>query len=149
MTPCFFCCCCAQLLFLYILRTGKTLLACKKSCCAITFVSFCSWPILITPRVSLLPRGFSVFKMVSVSASPPPAKKSFNTSHASSSRARWPLVSNFCPRATRKSQIFHTNHMLGTLDFTVSEHWAPFNFPSVEHRLELFRTKDKMHAILF
>ena len=30
---------------------------------------------------------------------------------------------------TRKSQIFHTNHMLGTLDFTVSEHWAPFNFP--------------------
>ena len=31
--------------------------------------------------------------------------------------------------ATRKSQIFHTNHMLGiTLDFTVSEHWAPFNF---------------------
>ena len=25
--------------------------------------------------------------------------------------------------------FFHTNHMLGTLDFTVSEHWAPFNFP--------------------
>ena len=46
-----------------------------------------------------------------------------------SSRARWPLAPNFCPRATRKSQIFHTNHMLGTLDFTVSEHWAPFNFP--------------------
>ena len=21
------------------------------------------------------------------------------------------------------------NHMLGTLDFTASEHWAPFNFP--------------------
>ena len=46
-----------------------------------------------------------------------------------SSRARWPLVPNFCPWATRKSQIFYTNHMLGTLDFTVSEHWAPFNFP--------------------
>ena len=46
-----------------------------------------------------------------------------------SSRARWPLVPNFCPRATRKSQIFHTNHMLGTLDFTDSEDWAPFNFP--------------------
>ena len=46
-----------------------------------------------------------------------------------SSRARWPLAPNFCPQATRKSQIFHTNHMLGTLDFTVSEHWAPFNFP--------------------
>ena len=45
-----------------------------------------------------------------------------------SSRARWPLAPNFCPRATRKFQIFHTNHMLGTLDFTVSEHWAPFNF---------------------
>ena len=41
----------------------------------------------------------------------------------------WPLAPNFCLRATRKSQIFHTNHMLGTLDFTVSEHWAPFNFP--------------------
>ena len=33
-----------------------------------------------------------------------------------SSRARWPLAPNFCSRATRKSQIFHTNHMLGTLD---------------------------------
>ena len=39
------------------------------------------------------------------------------------------LASNFCPWATRKSQIFYTNHMLGTLDFTVSEHWASFNFP--------------------
>ena len=46
-----------------------------------------------------------------------------------SSRAQWPMAPNFCPRATRKSQIFHTNHMLGTLDFTVSEHWVPFNFP--------------------
>ena len=36
---------------------------------------------------------------------------------------------NFCPWATRKTQIFHTNHMPGALDFTVSEHWAPFNFP--------------------
>ena len=25
--------------------------------------------------------------------------------------------------------FFHTNHMLGTLDFTVLQHWAPFNFP--------------------
>ena len=46
-----------------------------------------------------------------------------------SSRARWPLAPNFCCWATRKSQIFHTNHMLGTLDFTGSEYWAPFNFP--------------------
>ena len=46
-----------------------------------------------------------------------------------SSRARWPLAPNFCPRATRKSQIFHTNHMLDTLAFTVSQHWAPFAFP--------------------
>ena len=46
-----------------------------------------------------------------------------------SSRARWPLVPNFCSQVTRKSQIFHTNHMPGSLDFTVSEHWAPFNFP--------------------
>ena len=46
-----------------------------------------------------------------------------------SSRARWPLAPNFCFWATRKSQIFHTNHMLGSLDFTGSEHWAPFNFP--------------------
>ena len=51
------------------------------------------------------------------------------TSGLCSSRARWPLAPNFCSRATRKSQIFHTNHMLGTLDFTGSEHWAPFNFP--------------------
>ena len=46
-----------------------------------------------------------------------------------SSRALWPLAPNFCPWVTRKSPVFHTNHMLGTLDFTVSEHWAPFNFP--------------------
>ena len=24
--------------------------------------------------------------------------------------------------------FFHKKHMLGTLDFTISEHWAPFNF---------------------
>ena len=29
---------------------------------------------------------------------------------------------------TKKSYFFHTNHMLGTLDFTGLEHWAPFNF---------------------
>ena len=46
-----------------------------------------------------------------------------------SSRAQWPLAPNVCSRATSKSYFFHTNHMLGTLDFTVSEHWAPFNFP--------------------
>ena len=40
-----------------------------------------------------------------------------------------PLTPNFCSWATRESQIFHTNHMLSTLDFTGSEHWAPFNFP--------------------
>ena len=28
-----------------------------------------------------------------------------------------------------ENQIFHTNHMLGTLDFTGYEHWAPLNFP--------------------
>ena len=39
-----------------------------------------------------------------------------------SSRAQWPLAPNFSPRMTRKTQIFHTNHMLGTPDFTVSEH---------------------------
>ena len=44
-------------------------------------------------------------------------------------RPQWPLAPNFCSWATRKSQIFHTNHMLSTLDFTGSEHWAPFNFP--------------------
>ena len=27
------------------------------------------------------------------------------------------------------SKIFYTVHMLGTLGFTGSEHWAPFNFP--------------------
>ena len=46
-----------------------------------------------------------------------------------SSRALWPLVPNFCSWTTRKSQIFHTNHILGTLVFTGSEHWAPFHFP--------------------
>ena len=44
-------------------------------------------------------------------------------------RPQWPPAPNFCSWATRESQIFHTNHMLSTLDFTGSEHWAPFNFP--------------------
>ena len=43
-------------------------------------------------------------------------------------RPPWQKISG-TPMTTRKSQIFHTNHMPGTLDFTVSEHWAPFNFP--------------------
>jgi len=46
-----------------------------------------------------------------------------------SSGAWWPMVPNFCSWATRKSKSFHTNHMLGTLDFTGAEHWALFNFP--------------------
>ena len=46
-----------------------------------------------------------------------------------SNRAWWPLAPKFCSWATRKSYFFHTNHVLGTLDFTGSEHWAPFNFP--------------------
>ena len=33
-----------------------------------------------------------------------------------------------CSWATKKSYFFHTNHMLGALDFTSSEHWALFNF---------------------
>ena len=45
-----------------------------------------------------------------------------------SSRARWPMAPNFCSRVTRKSLLFHRNHMVGTVDFTSSEHWAPFIF---------------------
>ena len=30
--------------------------------------------------------------------------------------------------STRKSYFFRANHMPGTLDFTGSELWAPFNF---------------------
>ena len=37
-------------------------------------------------------------------------------------------ICNFFSRATRKSFPFHRNHLLGTLDFTSSECWAPFNF---------------------
>ena len=40
----------------------------------------------------------------------------------------WPVAPNFCLWATRTSQFFHRNHMLGTLDFTSSENWAPFSF---------------------
>ena len=38
----------------------------------------------------------------------------------------------WCPTFARvrvKSQIFHTNHRPGTLDFTGSELWAPLNSP--------------------
>ena len=40
-----------------------------------------------------------------------------------------PQAHNFCSWATRKSYFLHTNHMPGTLDFTVPEQWASFNFP--------------------
>ena len=40
-----------------------------------------------------------------------------------------PQAPNFCSWATRKSYFLHTNHMPGTLDFTVPEQWASFNFP--------------------
>ena len=63
--------------------------------------------------------------------------KNLKGSGLCSSRARWPLAPNFCPRATRKSQIFHTNHMLGTLDFTVSEQKGSLQF-SLEHSLEAY-----------
>ena len=36
-----------------------------------------------------------------------------------SSRAQWPLAPNFCIRAIRKCYFFHTNHMLGTLQFSL------------------------------
>ena len=39
-----------------------------------------------------------------------------------SSSAQWPVMSNFCSWATRKSQFLHRNHMLGNLIFTDSEH---------------------------
>ena len=45
------------------------------------------------------------------------------------SKARWALAPNFCPWVTRKSYSFDTNHMLGILDFTGLEHWAPVSFP--------------------
>ena len=33
---------------------------------------------------------------------------------------------------TKKCLLFHTNSMLGTLDFTSSEHWAPSIFPTAQ-----------------
>ena len=46
-----------------------------------------------------------------------------------SNRTQWALAPNFFSQATRKSQFFfQRKHMLGTLDFTDSEHWALFNF---------------------
>ena len=42
-----------------------------------------------------------------------------------SSRARWSLAPNFCSWVTGKTQFFHRNHMLGTLDYTGP---APFSF---------------------
>ena len=46
-----------------------------------------------------------------------------------SSRARWSLAPNFCSWVNRKAQIFHTNHMLGSLDVKGSENWTAFNVP--------------------
>ena len=40
-------------------------------------------------------------------------------------RAQWPLAPNFCSWATGKFQIFHTNHMLRTLQFSLEQSLAP------------------------
>ena len=40
----------------------------------------------------------------------------------------------FCSWATRKSQLLHGNHMLGTLDFTATEHWANFSYSTALNR---------------
>ena len=45
-----------------------------------------------------------------------------------SSRVRWPLVPKL-KMGDLNIILFHENHMLSTIDFTDSEHWAPFNFP--------------------
>ena len=56
-----------------------------------------------------------------------PCKQSLVFARLCSSRAWWPVGPNFCSRVTRKSLLFHRNHVLGTLDFTTSEHWATFD----------------------
>ena len=38
------------------------------------------------------------------------------------------LKARLWPQATRRSQFFHRNIKLSTLDFTGSRHWAPFKF---------------------
>ena len=45
-----------------------------------------------------------------------------------STRAQGPLAPNFCSWLTGNSYIPPTNHILGTLDFTCSEHWASPKF---------------------
>ena len=45
-----------------------------------------------------------------------------------SSRARWPLGLTSAPSLLEKLSFFHRNHMLGTLDFTGLDQWAPFSF---------------------
>ena len=61
-----------------------------------------SWPLLITAALCFTTQGCAL---------PVPG---------------WPVVLNYCSGATRK--FFDRNHVLVTLDFTGSEHWAPFNF---------------------
>ena len=51
------------------------------------------------------------------------------------SSTQWPLAPNFCSQATRKSQFFHRNHMLGTLDSRGSEPLGSLQF-FLEHSLE-------------
>ena len=45
-----------------------------------------------------------------------------------SSRARWSLMPKFCSWVTKIGVFFLQITMRGTLDFTGSDHWAPFNF---------------------
>ena len=53
-----------------------------------------------------------------------------------SSSVQWPLEFNLCPQETRKSLLSHRNHMLGSVDFTGSEHSG---LPSIFLRAQSLR----------
>ena len=81
-----------------------------------------------------------------------------HTTGLCSCRAWWLLAPNLCSWATRKSQIFHTNHMLGTLVLQFQSTGLPSIFSLVpylvsglqNHHFSCLRTLPTQHdSIVF
>ena len=94
----------------------------KNSGCSRKMMPWRAWPIYLSLRwtgyfIAIL--NVAIFPLVNITFKLSVGFLKCVTPGLCSSRAQWPLVPNFCPRATRKSQIFHTNYMLGTLQFSL------------------------------
>ena len=125
------------MLFLYLVRIGKTLLS-MQNLTNLVVVTFWSWLIAVTWSFSfqgslLFPRGFSVFKMVSVSASQGEGE----------GEGVWGVVLNQYLGISEPLRVWHLTEL---------REKKPLYMPCLGQHPQvyyiLFRTKDTMQVVL-